>query len=538
MRFDWRGRLGDLLRVWRGSLRVRAIAVTLILSAVASIAIGLYISVSVRGNLFDQRRDQIVAEAGRATVAAQSVFTQAESSTSGEAPDLDSAGDRAVAAILSRVSSRPLLALQRAPDQAGGIPALEDLESPDFRDVMASDSLRAAVQKGGLDRVSWQSIALDRADGTHAPGLVAGTLITIPNAGRYQLFLVYDLTDVQDTLNFVQGTLALGGIALVILIGAVAYVIVRLVVGPVREAADTSEKLAAGHLEERLRERGDDELATLARSFNRMADSLQSQISQLADLSRLQQRFVSDVSHELRTPLTTIRLAGDVLYDQRDEFAPATKRTAELLHAQTQRFEVLLGDLLEMSRYDAGAVQLDIEPTNLVRLVEDAVESLAPLAAEKATEVRVMAPGGYFEAEVDGRRIRRILQNLLGNAIDHGEGQPIDVHIDSDANAVAIAVRDHGIGMSAIDAERVFDRFWRADPSRQRTTGGTGLGLAISQEDAAVHGGRLEVWSSPGAGSCFRLTLPRRRGEALRGSPLELPPPDPDAADAAIGAAS
>jgi two-component system sensor histidine kinase MtrB len=258
-----------------------------------------------------------------------------------------------------------------------------------------------------------------------------------------------------------------------------------------------------------------------------MADSLQHQISQLADLSRLQQRFVSDVSHELRTPLTTIRLAGDVLYDHREEFPPATKRTAELLHAQTQRFEVLLGDLLEMSRYDAGAVQLDIEPTNLVRLVEDAVESVLPVAAERGSALRVIAPGGYFEAEVDARRIRRILQNLLGNAIDHGEGRPIVVHVDSDADAVAIAVRDHGIGMSSTETQRVFDRFWRADPSRQRTMGGTGLGLAIAQEDAAVHGGLLEVWSAPDQGSCFRLTLPRRRGETLHGSPIDLPPAEP-----------
>lgn len=527
MRFDWRARLERLVRVWRRSLRVRAVAVTLLLSAIASIAIGAYVAVSVRGNLFDQRREQIVAEAGRATTAAQSVFTQ--SSSSDNLTNLDDAGDRAIDAIVQGVSSHPYIALQRAPGQGGGIAAPENRQSPAFSDDMVSDALRTAVRAGGLDKVSWQSIRLtDPQTGATSPGLVAGSLIDIPTAGRYELFLVYDLADVQATLDFVERTLVLGGVALVILIGAVAYLIVRLIVGPVREAADTSEKLAAGQLEERLRERGDDELATLARSFNRMADSLQHQISRLADLSRLQQRFVSDVSHELRTPLTTIRLAGDVLYDQREQFPPATKRTAELLHAQTQRFEVLLGDLLEMSRYDAGAVQLDIEPTNLVRLVEDAVESLQPLAQERGTVVRVVAPGGYFEAEVDARRIRRILQNLLSNAIDHGEGRPIDVHVDSDADAVAIAVRDHGIGMSASDTEHVFDRFWRADPSRQRTTGGTGLGLAIAQEDAAVHGGLLDVWSAPGGGTCFRLTLPRRRGEALRGSPIALPPAEPD----------
>ena len=238
----------------------------------------------------------------------------------------------------------------------------------------------------------------------------------------------------------------------------------------------------------------------------------------------MQQRVVSDVSHELRTPLTTIRLAGDVLYDQRDGFSPTTARTAELLHTQTQRFETLLADLLEMSRYDAGAVQLELEPTNLVRLVEDALEQVEPLATEKGTDLVLHAPGGYFEADVDARRIRRVLQNLLGNAIDHGEARPIDVYVDSDEDAVAIAVRDHGVGMSPSDLEHVFDRFWRADPSRQRSTGGTGLGLAISLEDATVHGGFLDVWSEPGAGSCFRLTLPRRRGEELTTSPLALPP--------------
>ncbi|MFZ2964728.1 MAG: MtrAB system histidine kinase MtrB, partial [Rhodoglobus sp.] len=304
------------------------------------------------------------------------------------------------------------------------------------------------------------------------------------------------------------------------------FIVVRLVVGPVQLAAETSERLAAGDLTVRIPVKGEDVIATLARSFNGMATSLQNQITRLAALSQLQQRFVSDVSHELRTPLTTIRLAGDVLYDQRESFPPATARTAELLHTQVQRFETLLADLLEMSRYDAGAVEMDAEPTNLVRLVEDAIDMVRALAESKGSQLRLVAPGGYFEAEVDSRRIRRILQNLLGNAIDHGEGKPIVVWVDSDADAVAIAVRDYGVGMTPEAIDRVFDRFWRADPSRQRSTGGTGLGLAIALEDAALHGGWLEVWSAPGRGSCFRLTLPRVRGAELVSSPLELPPDD------------
>ena len=393
--------------------------------------------------------------------------------------------------------------------------------------AVISAELRGEVSASADRRLYWQSVELasdtDRGD----PGLVFGSALDVPDSGQYELYLVFNLSDTQETLSYVQGILWLGGATLVLLIGAVTYIVVRLVVGPVRMAAETSERLAAGELEVRIPEKGEDVIATLARSFNGMADSLQRQITKLATLSQLQQRFVSDVSHELRTPLTTIRLAGDVLYDQRDTFPPATARTAELLHTQVDRFELLLADLLEMSRYDAGAVDMDTEPTNLVRLAEDAIESVSTLASTRGSELRLVAPGGYFEADVDARRIRRIVLNLLGNAIDHGEGQPIVVHVDSDQQGVAIAVRDYGVGMTPAAMDRVFDRFWRADPSRQRTTGGTGLGLAISLEDAVLHDGWLEVWSSPGEGSCFRLTLPRVRGAQLRSSPLELPPAEP-----------
>jgi len=393
-------------------------------------------------------------------------------------------------------------------------------------EISISDELRDDVESADERRLFWQSISLERDDGGVDPAIVVGSVLDVPTSGQYELYLVYNLSDTQQALSFVQGTLWLGLSSLVLLIGAVTYTVVRLIVEPVRIAADTSERLAAGQLEVRIPEKGDDVIATLARSFNGMADSLQRQITKLAALSQVQQRFVSDVSHELRTPLTTIRLASDVLYDQRDTFPTATARTTELLHTQVQRFELLLADLLEMSRYDAGAVDMEIEPTNLVRLVEDAMEAVETLSASKDTELRLEAPGGYFEAEVDARRIRRILQNLLANAIDHGEGRPIVVHVDSNQTAIAIAVRDYGVGMSAAAMDRVFDRFWRADPSRQRSTGGTGLGLAISLEDAALHGGWLEVWSAPGQGSCFRLTLPRRRGEEIAESPLDLPPVD------------
>jgi two-component system, OmpR family, sensor histidine kinase MtrB len=524
-RFDWRGWVARLAHLWRSSLQVRTVAITVVLSGLAVTIIGTYMSISIGSNLFETRKSQAITESERAVVTVQGIFDAAADSST--APDLETANSNAFSAISRSPSSSvgTAIAIRRSDGQSGPS-QLQNTATPGLDTSVISDDLRKKVANSEERRLYLQSVSLDADPGTD-PGLVVGSVLDIPSAGQYELYLVYNFADAQSTLAFVQQTLLIGGLALVLLIGAVTWVVVRLVVGPIRIAAETSEKLAAGQLEERIPEKGEDVIATLARSFNGMADSMQRQITRLARLSQLQQRFVSDVSHELRTPLTTIRLAGDVLYDQRDTFPPTTARTAELLHTQVQRFEILLADLLEMSRYDAGAVQLDTEPTNLVRLVEEAIDSVSTLAVQSGSDLRLVAPGGYFEADVDSRRIRRILQNLLGNAIDHGEGRPIVVYVDSNATAVAIAVRDFGVGMTAAEAERVFDRFWRADPSRQRTTGGTGLGLAISLEDATLHDGWLELWSERGAGSCFRLTIPRVRGTMLKTSPLELPPIDP-----------
>ncbi|TAL44512.1 MAG: HAMP domain-containing histidine kinase [Salinibacterium sp.] len=523
--FDWRAWLERLAKLWRSSLQLRTIAATLALSSVAIGVIGAYMSFSVGSSLFDARRDQLTNTSETATIAGQRVFNNAAEQLGSE--DLEVTMQDAAEAIASAASSTggTSFAILRTPGQEGPrTPA--DIQSPglDTKTVISA-SMRSAVENSAEPRTHWQSVGLPQENGTTDPGLVFGSTLDV-HGTQYELYLIYNIRDAQQTLGAVQQTLLLGGLALVLLLLAVVYLVVRLVVAPVRLAAETSEKLAAGQLEVRIPVKGEDVIATLARSFNGMAASLQQQITRLATLSQVQQRFVSDVSHELRTPLTTIRLAGDVLYDQRDTFPPATARSAELLHTQVERFELLLGDLLEMSRYDAGAVEMESESVNLVRLVEDAIESVSSLAQARGSQLRLVAPGGYFEAEVDSRRIRRILRNLLGNAIDHGEGKPIALWVDSDENAVAIAVRDYGVGMSKVATERVFDRFWRADPSRRRTTGGTGLGLAIALEDAALHGGWLEVWSEPGQGSCFRLTLPRVRGGMLESSPLGLPPSD------------
>ena len=204
-----------------------------------------------------------------------------------------------------------------------------------------------------------------------------GSQIELPVAGPYDLYFAFPMQREEATLELITNTFAFGGVALVLLVGAVAFVVTRQVVIPVRRAAVVAERLSSGKLNERMRSRGEDDLAMLGKSFNQMADSLQSQIRQLEGLSRVQQRFVSDVSHELRTPLTTIRMAGDLLHDSRASFEPVVSRSAELLHNELDRFEELLADLLEISRFDAGAAALDAEATDLRDPVSRAVEAAA-----------------------------------------------------------------------------------------------------------------------------------------------------------------
>lgn len=529
-----RARLQRITGVWRRSLQLRIVTVSVVLSFVALAAVGGYMSVSIGTNLFEQRRDEAVLEAVRATAAAQSVFGEAAtSSTAGELAQLQVRALDAVASFVSSPSGTAY-AMLRSEGQPDASLQLNDTQVTGFDRSLLTDELRHAVADGG-GAPFYQSVRLTPSAGGTEPGIVVGTIVDIPGAGQYELYIVSSLADAQSTLDSTQQTMLLGGLALLALIAVVTWVVVRMVVGPVQVAAATSTKLAAGQLGERIPVEGEDVLATLGRSFNDMADSMSEQITRLAQLSEVQQRFVSDVSHELRTPLTTIKLAGDVLYDRREELDPVAGRTAELLHTQIDRFETMLGDLLELSRFDAGAAELDVEPTNVVRLAESEIEAVRLLAQERGSAVRLVAPGGHFDADVDPRRIRRILQNLLANAIDHGEGKPITVTVDSNVAAVGIAVRDHGVGMTDEERERVFDRFWRADPSRQRRTGGTGLGLAISQEDAALHGGWIDVWSANGEGTAFRLTLPRTPGVAV-GSPIELPPADTGAIEIVEGA--
>ncbi|MEO8557224.1 MAG: MtrAB system histidine kinase MtrB [Actinomycetota bacterium] len=516
------------LHLWRASLQFRVIVSTMLLGLIVVLLLGTYLYQRIADGLVSDRIQTARAEAASHASAAQSRFDSAGRTDAVSLTQLafDVVGQ---AASPGADQSREVI-LTRATNNtdAASVPTVLSsdvglLSVPaQLRDAIAADPGHQQVQL----------ISISSPDGVPVSAVIIGSRVTLPVAGQYEMYFVFPLDREQQTLQVVGRTFALGGIALVLLLGAVAFVVTRLVVDPVRRAALVAQRLSSGRLNERMRARGEDDIAKLGKSFNAMADSLQKQIRQLEDLSRLQQRFVSDVSHELRTPLTTIRLAGDLIHDSRGDFDPSVARSAELLHNEIDRFESLLADLLEISRFDAGAAVLDLEATDLLHTSERAVESVAALAALRGSRLEVIPTEGPCVAEIDPRRVERILRNLLINAIEHGEGRPVVIRLGVNQAAVAVSVRDSGVGLRPGEAALVFTRFWRADPARARTSGGTGLGLAISHDDARLHDGWLQAWGEPGVGSCFRLTLPRRSGVQIERSPLPLTP-DEDASQAA-----
>jgi len=496
---------------WRRSLQARVVVTTLVASGVV---VALLASL-----LLDQVGRGLVATKTRSALSeAQSGLLQAQAQVGG--------GETRTSVVESRLQGVAQVLSERG--AAGGQYTIvlssaggqgKAFASPGTRPADVPPELTARLDAG--EQVAYVFAVVPTVDGRRR-AMVVGAELTTP-VGPYRMFHLFPLTAEQDTLALVRRTAAAAGVLLVLLLVLIAGLVTRQVVHPVQLAARTAERLADGQLEERMRVRGEDEIARLAMSFNSMAGALQRQIRQLEDLSRLQQRFVSDVSHELRTPLTTVRMAADVLHEARQDFPPAAARSAELLQAQLGRFEELLAELLEISRYDAGAASLDAEPLDLLVLVDRVAQAFGALADRRGSALLVHAAGPVV-AEIDHVRVERILRNLVVNAIEHGEGQPVEVTVTGGRSCVAVLVRDHGVGLRPGEAALVFTRFWRGDPSRARTTGGTGLGLAIAFEDARLHGGRLQAWGAPGQGAAFLLTLPLRVGGALGESPLPLVP--------------
>ncbi|MEI6374734.1 MAG: MtrAB system histidine kinase MtrB [Actinomycetes bacterium] len=504
--------------LWRRSLTLRVVSTTLVGSLLVVGLLGYLLLSRVTTGLLDTKQRSSVTEATAGLAEAQRILAAADTGPSTPGPA--SLVDSVVAAIATRAGQAGLyeVLLLSAPPLAGA----PERATNNIAESSIPADLHISI--AATSRQAWTYTLIRYLDGRAVPGLVVGAPLVVPGVGGYELYYLFPLTQEQDTLTLVRSAVLATGVLLVLGLVALAWLLTRQVVRPVRLAARTAEQFKAGKLTERMAVRGEDDLAALATSFNQMAASLQEQIRRLEGMSRVQQRFVSDVSHELRTPLTTVRMAADVLHESRGEFDPATARSAELLQTQLDRFELLLADLLEISRFDAGAAMLDAEAIDLVSLARRAIEAATPLSDRVGSELVLVAPPGPVRVECDPRRVERIVRNLVMNAVEHGGGRPVTITVGGDDDAAALAVRDLGVGLKPGETALVFNRFWRADPARARSIGGTGLGLSIALEDARLHGGWLQAWGEPGRGSNFVLTLPRRAGDEVRSFPLALDP--------------
>jgi two-component system sensor histidine kinase MtrB len=504
------------LGLFRSSLQIRALVYVVALTGTALVVLGGALSITIGNGLFSTRTEHTILESARAKAVVQRIFQEYTGSSTWELnqglaqvlPELEQKGvsqSRTVAFInTSKIKNAEELA---SPTSEG---VQLNLITRDFRELVSNSN-----------DIQNQTIQV-RLQGETVPAVLTGEKITLPGGYDFQLYLVYDMKNEQETLWFVQWTLFFGGFFSLSLIGLFTYIVTNWLVKPVQSVAEASELLASGDLSRRLPVRGTDVVAVLATSFNHMAESLQEKINDLGHLSTIQQRFVSDVSHELRTPLTTMRLSADFLHSEKDRLPENSRRSVEILQGQVDRFDRLLTDLLEISRYDAANVVPEFETHDMNGIVGGALESIQQFADSKGVRLLAEVPSGEILCDVDARRIDRVLNNLLTNAIEHSEGKPVTIRVAHNEKAVAVSVTDQGVGMTELELMQVFNRFYRADPSRKRTTGGTGLGLAIAFEDAQAHQGMLEVIAEPQRGACFRLTVPKIQGFTNIVSPLPL----------------
>ncbi len=533
----------SVLGLWRRSLAARVVVSTVALAAVVISIVGWLLLQQTREGLLEHRIDAVLAEAGNETSEAKNRLARAE----GDDRDAASQRSNLVSPMIQRgyasgfsvLLSGPINAVNQSAAGAtegrassaadgGATRTGVNLYTPGLDLASVPDTLRAHFSVPAATTWTYTKILTTENSGglVQGAGIVVGSQVKLPADGAtYTLYYFFPLDEERETLALVTRALITAAALLLVLVAGMTWLVTRQVVAPIRLARRGAERLAAGMLQERLKVRGEDDLARLATSFNQMASNLQMQIRQLEELSRVQRRFVSDVSHELRTPLTTVRMASDVLHDAREDFDAPTARAAELLQKELDRFETLLADLLEISRFDAGAAVLDLDDIDLVDVTMRVVDMTRPLAEQRGSRIIVQAVGRCL-AEADPRRVERIVRNLVVNAIDHAESGDIVVKVAGNREAAAISVRDYGVGLEPGLAALVFNRFWRADPARARTSGGTGLGLSIAREDTHLHGGWLQAWGRPGGGALFLLTLPRKHGGAITSSPLSLIPED------------
>lgn len=301
----------------------------------------------------------------------------------------------------------------------------------------------------------------------------------------------------------VNQTAFLASLAMMLVAAVCGAFLARRLTGRLQTLTAAAEKLGRGRLATRVEAEGEDELAALAQTLNRMAERLEEQ-------ARLRKKLTGDISHELRTPLATVRSYLEAFLDG---VLPADVQNLNAALEETNRLGLLVSDLQELAGSEYGDRQPEPEPLDLNLFVVEEVERTRPLFSQKGVQLSLALSGSPVSTIADARMLARVLVNLLVNANKYTpEGGKVVVGTFADGVETGFTVSDTGVGIAAEHLPYIFERFYRADPSRTRTTGGSGIGLAIVQELVSVMGGRVEVASDPGRGSAFRVILPAAPG--------------------------
>jgi two-component system sensor histidine kinase MtrB len=330
------------------------------------------------------------------------------------------------------------------------------------------------------------------------PYLVGGTRIV---GGGPTGYMFKSLDQERQDLNSLAWSLGIATLLALVGSALLAQAAATTVLRPVHRLGEAARRLGEGKLDTRLRVSGTDELAELARTFNKTAASLEKKVADMSARDESSRRFVADMSHELRTPLTALTAVTEVLEDEADSLDPMIAPAVNLVVSETRRLYDLVENLMEVTRFDAGTARLVLDTVDVADQVTACIDARAWLDA-----VELDAERGIM-ARLDPRRLDVILANLIGNALKHG-GSPVRVCVRPVDGELVIEVRDHGPGIPEEVLPHVFDRFYKASASRPRSEG-SGLGLSIAMENAHIHGGDITASNSPEGGAVFVLTLPR-----------------------------
>lgn len=489
-----------------GSLRLRLLLITVIVSGVAVVAVGL---LSSRVTLFEFQR---FVGAGQETSLERfrdvlmEHYRQAGSWNEVQ-PVLERVGQISGRQLILLDSQRKVIATWPAELMQAEIEITPDHNLSLTREV---------VEGGGREEGSKRFVRQNKFVLINAPHITFNDSRQAP-VGTLYLAARYPLSQADEQEVFVNSVnrslllavLIAGGVALL-----AAFLLSRRILGPIEALTEAARQMGQGDLSRRVEVRSGDEIGELSQAFNGMADSL-------ARVEQLRRNMVSDIAHELRAPLTNIRCQLEAL---QDGLAAPGPEIVNSIHEEAMLLNRLIEDLQELALAEAGQLRLRREPVNLPAVINQVINAIQPQAASKQLALKVDASLDLPFIEADSERIGQVLRNLLTNAIAHTPpGGQIEVRAQAFDSDIEITVADTGPGIAPEHLPFIFERFYRADGSRTRSTGGAGLGLAIVKQLVEAQGGRVRAENNEGAGSSFVVTLPICDAAKLQ---MELTPPN------------